>query len=73
MSYEDAFLRATQKPPHPDSSWKAIRFSSGMRPRDVRQGTAPGFHAPSARSFGVGPNDVLRIHKITGCRSNAMG
>jgi hypothetical protein len=33
MSYEDALLRATQKPPHSDSSWKAIRFSSGMRPR----------------------------------------
>jgi hypothetical protein len=40
MSYEDALLRATQKPPYPDSSWKAIRFSSGMRPADVRQGTA---------------------------------
>src|SRR2546426_3164671 len=40
MSYEDALLRATQKPPHSDSNWKAIRLSSGMRPRDVRQGTA---------------------------------
>ena len=31
MSYEDALLRATQKSPHSDSSWKAIRFSSGTR------------------------------------------
>jgi hypothetical protein len=29
MSYEDALLRVTQKPPHPDSNWSAIRFSSG--------------------------------------------
>jgi hypothetical protein len=43
MSYEDALLRAAQKPPHSDSRWKAIRFSSGMRPRDVRQGHRAGF------------------------------
>ena len=71
MIYDDALLRATQKPPHSDSSWKAICFSSGIE----------GLHATLSLTFAERTSaawlhDLLKPHvsRLAVCdpRKNAL-